>query len=53
MKYTEFVLNRILQRCDIYYQSKLDHERILVYISTKVSDSGGRLELEIDRKARI
>ncbi|KAB2027352.1 hypothetical protein ES319_D05G027000v1, partial [Gossypium barbadense] len=37
----------------IYYRSELDHNRISVYTGTIISDWGGRLELEIDRKARI
>ncbi|KAF4387301.1 hypothetical protein F8388_016710 [Cannabis sativa] len=37
----------------IYYRSELDHNGISVYTGTIISDWGGRLELEIDRKARI
>ncbi|PPR88945.1 hypothetical protein GOBAR_AA31741 [Gossypium barbadense] len=37
----------------IYYRSKLDHNGILVYTGTIISDWGERLELEIDRKAKI
>nr|QHD44824.1 RNA polymerase beta subunit [Lilium matangense]QHD44907.1 RNA polymerase beta subunit [Lilium xanthellum]QHD45979.1 RNA polymerase beta subunit [Lilium lophophorum]QHD46145.1 RNA polymerase beta subunit [Lilium nanum] len=47
------VINQILQSPGIYYRSELDHKGISVYTSTIISDWGGRLELEIDRKARI
>uniref|UniRef100_UPI00315CC5F8 RNA polymerase beta subunit n=1 Tax=Pyrola atropurpurea TaxID=642525 RepID=UPI00315CC5F8 len=47
------VINQILQSPGIYYRSELNHNGILVYIGTIISDWGGRLELEIDRKARI
>nr|AVY52536.1 RpoB [Chimaphila japonica] len=47
------VINQILQSPGIFYRSELDHKGILVYIGTIISDWGGRLELEIDRKARI
>nr|YP_010868847.1 RNA polymerase beta subunit [Vanilla somae]WGU45569.1 RNA polymerase beta subunit [Vanilla somae] len=47
------VINQILQSPGIYYRSELEHNGISVYISTIISDWGGRLELEIDRKARI
>nr|YP_003934336.1 RNA polymerase beta subunit [Monsonia speciosa]ACH47358.1 RNA polymerase beta subunit [Monsonia speciosa]ADJ66471.1 RNA polymerase beta subunit [Monsonia speciosa] len=47
------VVNQILQSPGIYYRSELDHKGILVYTGTIISDWGGRLELEIDRKARI
>ncbi|KAG4114915.1 hypothetical protein ERO13_D12G085301v2 [Gossypium hirsutum] len=47
------VINQILQSPGIYYQSELDHNRISVYTGTIISGWGGRLELEIDRKARI
>nr|YP_009357026.1 RNA polymerase beta subunit [Lilium taliense]ARE59372.1 RNA polymerase beta subunit [Lilium taliense] len=47
------VINQILQSPGIYYRSELDHNGISVYTSTIISDWGGRLELEIDRKARI
>nr|YP_009239039.1 RNA polymerase beta subunit [Monsonia emarginata]AML26863.1 RNA polymerase beta subunit [Monsonia emarginata] len=47
------VVNQILQSPGIYYRSKLDHKGSLVYTGTIISDWGGRLELEIDRKARI
>nr|YP_009688950.1 DNA-directed RNA polymerase beta subunit [Paris japonica]QEL51581.1 DNA-directed RNA polymerase beta subunit [Paris japonica] len=47
------VINQILQSPGIYYRSELDYKGISVYISTIISDWGGRLELEIDRKARI
>nr|YP_009503416.1 RNA polymerase beta subunit [Passiflora retipetala]AXB38117.1 RNA polymerase beta subunit [Passiflora retipetala] len=47
------VINQILQSPGIYYRSELDHNGILVYIGTIISDWGGRVELEIDRKARI
>nr|QWT70964.1 RNA polymerase beta subunit [Heliophila elongata] len=47
------VINQILQSPGIYYQSELDHNGISVYTGTIISDWGGRLELEIDKKARI
>ncbi|KAL5067405.1 hypothetical protein RYX36_018292 [Vicia faba] len=47
------VINQILQSPGIYYRSKLEHNGIPVYTGTIISDWGGRLELEIDRKARI
>nr|QYB23365.1 RNA polymerase beta subunit [Hedysarum polybotrys var. alaschanicum] len=47
------VINQILQSPGIYYRSELDHNGSLVYTGTIISDWGGRLELEIDRKARI
>nr|YP_009449783.1 RNA polymerase beta subunit [Tacca leontopetaloides]ANA91311.1 RNA polymerase beta subunit [Tacca leontopetaloides] len=47
------VINQILQSPGVYYRSELDHNGISVYTSTIISDWGGRLELEIDRKARI
>nr|QWL15946.1 RNA polymerase beta subunit [Plantago crassifolia] len=47
------VINQILQSPGIYYRSELDHNGILVYTGTIISDWGGRSELEIDRKARI
>nr|YP_009502717.1 RNA polymerase beta subunit [Paris thibetica]ASA69035.1 RNA polymerase beta subunit [Paris thibetica]QHV38823.1 DNA-directed RNA polymerase beta subunit [Paris thibetica]WCF61241.1 RNA polymerase beta subunit [Paris thibetica]WCF61929.1 RNA polymerase beta subunit [Paris thibetica]WCF63046.1 RNA polymerase beta subunit [Paris thibetica] len=47
------VINQILQSPGIYYRSELDHKEIYVYTSTIISDWGGRLELEIDGKARI
>nr|AKZ30635.1 RNA polymerase beta subunit [Goodenia brendannarum] len=47
------VINQILQSPGIYYRSELDYKGILVYTATIISDWGGRLELEIDRKARI
>ena len=47
------VINQILQSPGIYYRSELDHNGISVYTATIISDWGGRLELEIDRKARI
>nr|QVV41379.1 RNA polymerase beta subunit [Bridelia tomentosa] len=47
------VINQILQSPGIYYQSELDHTGISVYTGTIISDWGGRIELEIDRKARI
>ncbi|CAI8604518.1 unnamed protein product [Vicia faba] len=49
----QIVINQILQSPDIYYRSELDHNGISVYTGTIISDWGGRLELEIDRKARI
>ncbi|CAN0933478.1 DNA-directed RNA polymerase subunit beta [Linum grandiflorum] len=47
------VVNQVLQSPGIYYQSELDHNGISVYTGTIISDWGGRVELEIDRKARI
>nr|AKT94705.1 RNA polymerase beta subunit [Brunonia australis] len=47
------VINQILQSPGIYYRSELDSKGISVYIGTLISDWGGRLELEIDRKARV
>nr|YP_010007461.1 RNA polymerase beta subunit [Passiflora rhamnifolia]QNR06304.1 RNA polymerase beta subunit [Passiflora rhamnifolia] len=47
------VINQILQSPGIYYRSELDHKGILVYIGTIISDWGGRVQLEIDGKARI
>nr|YP_009241264.1 rpoB [Drosera rotundifolia]AMK97277.1 RpoB [Drosera rotundifolia] len=47
------VIDQILQSPGIYYRSELDHNGISVYTGTIISDWGGRLELEIDRKARI
>uniref|UniRef100_A0A1Y3BXF2 DNA-directed RNA polymerase n=1 Tax=Helianthus annuus TaxID=4232 RepID=A0A1Y3BXF2_HELAN len=46
------VINQILQSPGIYYQSELNDNGISVYTGTIISD-WGRLELEIDRKARI
>ncbi|KAI7753925.1 LOW QUALITY PROTEIN: hypothetical protein M8C21_033124 [Ambrosia artemisiifolia] len=47
------VINQILQSPGIYYRSELNDNGISVYTGTIISDWGGRLELEIDRKARI
>nr|YP_010456460.1 RNA polymerase beta subunit [Parnassia gansuensis]UUA67642.1 RNA polymerase beta subunit [Parnassia gansuensis] len=47
------VINQILQSPGIYYRSESDHNGISVYTGTIVSDWGGRVELEIDRKGRI
>nr|YP_010396135.1 RNA polymerase beta subunit [Mucuna sempervirens]QTG39906.1 RNA polymerase beta subunit [Mucuna sempervirens]QVY57428.1 RNA polymerase beta subunit [Mucuna sempervirens]UQJ74212.1 RNA polymerase beta subunit [Mucuna sempervirens] len=47
------LINQILQSPGIYYRSELDPNGISVYTGTIISDWGGRLELEIDRKARI
>nr|UDP56402.1 RNA polymerase beta subunit [Eucommia ulmoides] len=47
------VINQIFQSPGIYYRSGLDQNGISIYSSTIISDWGGRLELEIDRKARI
>ncbi|CAI9265939.1 unnamed protein product [Lactuca saligna] len=47
------VINQILQSPGIYYQSELNDNGISVYTGTIISDWGGRLELEIDRKTRI
>nr|YP_009480087.1 RpoB [Euonymus hamiltonianus]AVY52356.1 RpoB [Euonymus hamiltonianus] len=46
-------INQILQSPGIYYRSEADHNGILVYTGSIISDWGGRFELEIDRKARI
>ncbi|GKC14101.1 retrovirus-related pol polyprotein from transposon TNT 1-94 [Tanacetum coccineum] len=46
-------INQILQSPGIYYQSELNDNGISVYTGTIISDWGGRLELEMDRKARI
>nr|YP_010498620.1 RNA polymerase beta subunit [Terniopsis yongtaiensis]UWR82584.1 RNA polymerase beta subunit [Terniopsis yongtaiensis]WMV00763.1 RNA polymerase beta subunit [Terniopsis yongtaiensis]WMV00840.1 RNA polymerase beta subunit [Terniopsis yongtaiensis]WMV00917.1 RNA polymerase beta subunit [Terniopsis yongtaiensis]WMV00994.1 RNA polymerase beta subunit [Terniopsis yongtaiensis] len=47
------VINQILQSPGIYYQTELDHNGISVYTGIIISDWGGRVKLEIDRKARI
>nr|APB94785.1 RNA polymerase beta subunit [Daucus aureus] len=47
------VINQILQSPGIYYRSELDHNETSVYTGTIISDWGGRLELEIDKKVRI
>nr|YP_010953829.1 RNA polymerase beta subunit [Terniopsis sessilis]WMV00685.1 RNA polymerase beta subunit [Terniopsis sessilis] len=47
------VINQILQSPGIYYQTELDHNGISVYTGILISDWGGRVKLEIDRKARI
>nr|YP_009092675.1 RNA polymerase beta subunit [Eustrephus latifolius]AIR12511.1 RNA polymerase beta subunit [Eustrephus latifolius] len=47
------VINQILQSPGIYYRSELGHNRNSVYTSTIISDWGGRLKLEIDKKPRI
>lgn len=47
------IINQILQSPSIYYRSELDHNGISVYSGTIISDWGGRLELQIDRKERI
>nr|YP_010291906.1 RNA polymerase beta subunit [Xyris capensis]ULQ68503.1 RNA polymerase beta subunit [Xyris capensis] len=47
------VVNQILQSPGIYYRSELDSKGISVYISTIISDWGGRTELKIDGKAMI
>nr|YP_009339172.1 RNA polymerase beta subunit [Pelargonium spinosum]API85129.1 RNA polymerase beta subunit [Pelargonium spinosum]ARU80443.1 RpoB [Pelargonium spinosum] len=47
------VINQILQSPGIYYRSELDYKGFSVYIATIISDWGGRLELQIDRKGRI
>ena len=49
----KIVISQILQSFGIYYQSELDHNEISVYTGTIIFDWGGRLELEMDRKARI
>nr|YP_008082573.1 RNA polymerase beta subunit [Utricularia gibba]AGL61067.1 RNA polymerase beta subunit [Utricularia gibba] len=47
------VINQVLQSPGIYYRSELDYNGIAIYTGTIISDWGGRLQLEIDRKARI
>nr|VDD65759.1 unnamed protein product [Brassica oleracea] len=47
------VINQILQSPGIYYQSELDHNRISGLYRHHNIRLGGRLELEIDKKARI
>jgi len=47
------VINQVLQSPGIYYRSELDHNGLSAYTGTIISDWGGRLELEIDKKARI
>nr|YP_010214337.1 RNA polymerase beta subunit [Loranthus kaoi]YP_010214532.1 RNA polymerase beta subunit [Loranthus odoratus]UBN07867.1 RNA polymerase beta subunit [Loranthus delavayi]UBN08192.1 RNA polymerase beta subunit [Loranthus kaoi]UBN08387.1 RNA polymerase beta subunit [Loranthus odoratus] len=47
------VINQILQSPGIYYRSELDHNGISAYTATIISDWGGRLELEIDKKERM
>nr|YP_009869785.1 RNA polymerase beta subunit [Tristicha trifaria]QKJ81725.1 RNA polymerase beta subunit [Tristicha trifaria] len=47
------VINQILQSPGIYYQTELDHNGLSVYTGIIISDWGGRVKLEIDRKARI
>nr|YP_009339609.1 RNA polymerase beta subunit [Lobelia anceps]APQ39002.1 RNA polymerase beta subunit [Lobelia anceps] len=50
---SRIVINQILQSPGIYYRSELDPNGISSYTGTIISDWGGRLELEIDKKARI
>nr|YP_010231273.1 RNA polymerase beta subunit [Passiflora xishuangbannaensis]QSV37342.1 RNA polymerase beta subunit [Passiflora xishuangbannaensis] len=47
------VINQILQSPGIYYRSESDHKGILVHVGTIISDWGGRVELQIDRKGRM
>nr|YP_009262743.1 RNA polymerase beta subunit [Ludisia discolor]ANI87408.1 RNA polymerase beta subunit [Ludisia discolor] len=47
------LINQILQSPGIYYRSELEHNGISVYTSTRISDWGGRSELEIEKKTRI
>nr|YP_009500907.1 RNA polymerase beta subunit [Passiflora auriculata]AXB37300.1 RNA polymerase beta subunit [Passiflora auriculata] len=47
------VINQIVQSPGIYYRSKLNHKGIWVYVGTIISDWGGRVELQIDRKGRM
>nr|YP_009171339.1 RNA polymerase beta subunit [Pelargonium australe]AJA38545.1 RNA polymerase beta subunit [Pelargonium australe]AKF43100.1 RNA polymerase beta subunit [Pelargonium australe] len=47
------VVNQILQSPGIYYRSELDYKGFTVYIATIISDCGGRLKLQIDRKGRL
>nr|YP_009427814.1 RNA polymerase beta subunit [Circaeaster agrestis]ASV47690.1 RNA polymerase beta subunit [Circaeaster agrestis]QKI32449.1 RNA polymerase beta subunit [Circaeaster agrestis]QKI32619.1 RNA polymerase beta subunit [Circaeaster agrestis]QKI32789.1 RNA polymerase beta subunit [Circaeaster agrestis]QKI32874.1 RNA polymerase beta subunit [Circaeaster agrestis] len=47
------VINQILQSPGIYYRSELDYKGFLVYTGTIISDWGGRLKLEMDRKGRM
>ncbi|CAI8591189.1 unnamed protein product [Vicia faba] len=53
IQFEGIVINQILQSPGIYYRSELDNNGISVYTGTIISDWGGRLELEIDRKAMI
>nr|AIX11051.1 RNA polymerase beta subunit [Najas gracillima] len=47
------VINQILQSPGIYYRAELDQKGNPTYISTIISDWGGRSELEIDKKVQI
>nr|YP_010610394.1 RNA polymerase beta subunit [Vallisneria natans]WAO28660.1 RNA polymerase beta subunit [Vallisneria natans] len=47
------VINQILQSPGIYYRAELDQRGNPTYISTIISDWGGRSELEIDKKVQI
>nr|WOC91391.1 RNA polymerase beta subunit [Utricularia graminifolia] len=47
------VINQILQSPGIYYRLELDHNGNAAYTGTIISDWGGRLQLETDRKGRI
>nr|YP_010007314.1 RNA polymerase beta subunit [Passiflora vespertilio]QNR06157.1 RNA polymerase beta subunit [Passiflora vespertilio] len=47
------VINQILQSPGIYYRSESNYKGILVYVGTIISDWGGRVELQIDRKRRM
>nr|YP_009970852.1 RNA polymerase beta subunit [Passiflora costaricensis]QNE88470.1 RNA polymerase beta subunit [Passiflora costaricensis] len=47
------VINQILRSPGIYYRAELDYKGILVYVGTIISDWGGRVELQIDRKRRM
>nr|WIA68229.1 RNA polymerase beta subunit [Pellia epiphylla]WIA68315.1 RNA polymerase beta subunit [Pellia epiphylla] len=47
------IINQILRSPGIYYDSESDHNGIVVYTGTLISNWGGRLKLEIDGKTRI
>ena len=47
------MISQILPGLGIYYRSELDHNGISVPSNTTMSDWGGRLQLEIDRKTKI
>nr|QNR05209.1 RNA polymerase beta subunit [Passiflora suberosa] len=47
------VINQILRSPGIYFRSEANHKGILAYFGTIISDWGGRVELQIDRKRRM
>ena len=47
------VISQILRSPGIYYRRELDHNGFPLYTGTIISNLGGRLKLELDRKARI